>query len=648
MARSSGAVQRLAFVAAAVLAVARCSSGGQGSGTCDRATPAANGPGDLANVFPATVGSRWFYDVTQKTGSYGGATTRYRVEVTGTRSAGGSTASVFSAVALDGSSTEEALFAKGPGGVVEVAGADVDPALQPLYPDLVLRFPLVPGTSFTQLSCAGLEYGEDLDGDGKNERYDVRSDVTVSGPEAVSLPLGDFEALRVDTSTRVTIHASGGQSATADAFESVWYAPNVGRVRSRSFIGTGGTYTEESEQVLVGYDVEGRRGGLVAVATLAMSVSPAISDTAMPGRTALSFDGAGHLLAFATSTAIAGPTTVAAELIAPDGSPSAPLAVVDRPGSASRPAAAFNGTSHLVVVGVCGVDSTCGTLAAQRVTPAGALLDGASGFDVTSGGPTVYAPAVASDGGGWLVAWSTYGAGLQGARISAAGAVLGTAALRPPGAGASAPGDPAVAFGAGVYLVAWAEGTDVLAVRVQSDGTVLDTAPILVSTGAGTRYVGGVAYGGGSFLVIWGDPRRGDSAGGYTASDVYAARVSPDGTLLDGPAAGGGIAVNALPGASKLDPSVAFDGTGFAVTWWIDGFYGDVGIFGARVAADGVLLDGPASGTGMRVARPVAYASRYVHPVTAPAPGGETLVGWVDNTELSGATKSILGAWYAW
>ncbi len=154
---------------------------------------------------------------------------------------------------------------------------------------------------------------------------------------------------------------------------------------------------------------------------------------------------------------------------------------------------------------------------------------------------------------------------------------------------------------------------EVLAVRVRPDGTVLDDPPIAISTAAGGKAMGGVAFDGTRFLVVWGDARRDDWVNGPVL-DVYAARVAADGALLDGPPATGGIAVNAFPGWPKLDPVPAFDGSRFVITWWFDGFYPDFGILAARVTSEGLLLDGPVSGPGLPLAKPDAY----------PPPGSST------------------------
>lgn len=627
-------------LAAAALLCAACSKD-----PCERSLPSDSGPGDTSNLFPVATGSRWHY----ATSVSGGASTWIRVEVTGTRQAGGRLATVFSATSLDGSAPpSEALFAAAPGGVLELADPGWPAPLGQLFPLQILSF-APSGTRYQQLACTGLGAGEDLDGDGKAETLDVQSAVALSGPEAVTVPAGSFDALRAETSLAVTLHASGGQSVRIDGTDSSWYAPGVGRVRTRTSLASGST-TELIEQQLLGYVVGSRRGGLTQLATVATGLAPPDSDTESPGRPALSFDGAGHLLVTKLRTSPDwGQDQLQLRLLGTDGATLRTQLLVDRRGYGFRPAAAFNGTAHLVVSNACAGD--CGTVLAQRVSKAGDPLDGASGFDLAAHGPTAYAPAVASDGSGWLAAWAGYQTRLQLARVSAAGQVLGTLQL---GSAASpSPSTPALAFGGGSYLVAWVEaGTQVVAARVAADGTVLDPTPIAVSTAPGEKAVAGVAFDGVRFLVAWSDTRSGAVGPTGPVAHVYAARVGVDGLLLDGPPHSGGILVNGLEGQSKLSPTVAFAGGRFVLAWWIDGFTTnhppDWGVLAARVSGAGVLLDGPADGPGRVVAVPTASGSRFVHPVVAPTAQGDALVVWVDNGEASGGAKSMGGAWYAW
>ena len=91
---------------------------------------------------------------------------------------------------------------------------------------------------------------------------------------------------------------------------------------------------------------------------------------------------------------------------------------------------------------------------------------------------------------------------------------------------------PTVAFDGVNFLVTWMDvrsGStyDIYAARVAPDGTVLDPSGILVSAAADYQSYPAVAFGGANYLVTWMDYRGG------TDYDIYAARVTPAGTVLD-------------------------------------------------------------------------------------------------------------------
>src|SRR6187431_750020 len=96
--------------------------------------------------------------------------------------------------------------------------------------------------------------------------------------------------------------------------------------------------------------------------------------------------------------------------------------------------------------------------------------------------------------------------------------------------------DPAVAFDGTNYLVVWkgfsldTKTGGVFAARVSPSGTVLDPDGIEISsefTGELAPFAPAVAFDGADYLVTWTE-NRGDPFG-----DLYGARITPAGTLLD-------------------------------------------------------------------------------------------------------------------
>jgi hypothetical protein len=123
---------------------------------------------------------------------------------------------------------------------------------------------------------------------------------------------------------------------------------------------------------------------------------------------------------------------------------------------------------------------------------------------------------------------------------------------------------PAVAFGKDTYLVVWQEGaayagekdTAICAARISADGKPLDARTITVCPARGFQIYPAVAFDGTNFVVAWQDYRSGKDW------DVYAARVSPDGKLLDAE----GIAVADAPG-NQVYPALASDGKRCFMVW---------------------------------------------------------------------------------
>src|SRR5437867_8938881 len=91
---------------------------------------------------------------------------------------------------------------------------------------------------------------------------------------------------------------------------------------------------------------------------------------------------------------------------------------------------------------------------------------------------------------------------------------------------------------------------------------------------------------GNGYFVVWADKRD----YGATGHDIYGARVSASGQLLDP----GGIPICTNPGR-QTSPRVAFDGQRYLVVWEDDREsttnYLDYQIYGARVSVNGTVLD---------------------------------------------------------
>jgi len=257
---------------------------------------------------------------------------------------------------------------------------------------------------------------------------------------------------------------------------------------------------------------------------------------------------------------------------------------------------ASHGDQILPQVAACGVDwlvtwqdarGDSGDIYGTRVSSLGLVVD-TDGILITAIGRDQRLPDVAFDGANYLAVWEDFRNGdsdIYGARVTEFGHVLDPDGIAISAAAQRAEVSPVVGFDGTNYFVVWAEESggrwDIYGARVGTTGEVLDSSGIAVSTAASFQRFPDMAFDGENYLVVWCDHREG-------SMDIYGARVSPSGTVLD--PGGIGIAVSATVGL-KSSPSVAFDGTHYLVIWegWRSQSQKD--IYGTRVAPSGAVLD---------------------------------------------------------
>ena len=142
-----------------------------------------------------------------------------------------------------------------------------------------------------------------------------------------------------------------------------------------------------------------------------------------------------------------------------------------------------------------------------------------------------------------------------------------------------------VSFDGVNYLAVWTDSRgadrDIYGARVSQSGEVLDEAGIAISIADGNQWYPSVSFDGTNYFVVWQDERN----FGCTNNDIYGARVSQSGQVLDPE----GIAISTGVNAQSW-PAVAFDGTNYLVVWEERiGFYYD--IYGVQVSQSGEVLD---------------------------------------------------------
>lgn len=305
----------------------------------------------------------------------------------------------------------------------------------------------------------------------------------------------------------------------------------------------------------------------------------------------------------------------------------------------SRPLAAYSGTTYLVAW----LDARAGVAGRQdlyvtRLSSAGAPL-GAGAVVATSVGQI----GVASDGADFLLAW-TEGASLRAARVSGAtGAVLDSPALTLTTTMVgvvyerqSKEHPVAVAFDGTSYVLAWTDrryaavgGWDIFAARVSPAGALLDPAGILVSSEPTSQLEPSAASRPGETLLTWLDERNEF----FEGTDVYGARVSSAGTVLDP----GGLVVARAPGRQRY-ASTAWNGATWTVTFSDTRrtFFNDEDIYMARLSSAGALL----TPQGSKVAQSLAGGAGS-SAVLAAGDGETELAVW----RQAGSPSRIFGAW---
>ena len=218
-----------------------------------------------------------------------------------------------------------------------------------------------------------------------------------------------------------------------------------------------------------------------------------------------------------------------------------------------------------------------------RVAPDGTVLD-SSGIALAAPGRRLRTPAAAWGDSVFLAVWAggEGGGHVYGTRVTRAGIVLDSAgiAISPAAWWQSL---PAAAWDGTNFLVVWLEDRDaafeVRGSRVTPSGQVLDTTGIAIAPATRDRYPPAVAFDGDNYLAVWEDTRRGDT------SDIYGARVSRDGVVLDS----AGIVISAGRECEE-EPAVAFGGSNYLAVWTDHRVVGS-GVYGARVTRSGVVLD---------------------------------------------------------
>lgn len=270
---------------------------------------------------------------------------------------------------------------------------------------------------------------------------------------------------------------------------------------------------------------------------------------------------------------------------------------------------ASDGTDFIVVS--ANTSSEVGTdVYARRVSSSGNVLD-ATPLHLVNNPNGISDPSVVCDGTNYVVVWvGAVNASQEifAARVSPGGTVLDSTPVQIT-SGAQPKFKPiGVAYDSADqnYLVAWRTLTDsIQAARFSPALADLDAGSGFLVAADG-RYYPWVAFGRGVYLVVWHQGVGGSGGGGCLQAQgcagqlaIAGARVTPAGQVLDP----GGFGISSDPNDLQDSAAAAFDGTNFLVAWhnWANSdIYSNGSGSAARVTPGGVVLDQPAIAVNSR------------------------------------------------
>lgn len=244
--RTAWEARRVAACITMVAALLSACGGGGGGGGNETPAPVIATVAD--NYFPLDTNARWQVSVD-------GAATPTLSRVTGTQAVAGGTGVVVSTTDPSDGTVSSTIYLAGATGVREYAAAGADAFARAFSGIELLRLPARAGETFVQLDT-NFDSGEDLDGDGRNDRLTAHSELTTVARESVSTPAGTFaDSLHTRQALRITVHPSaGGPTVDVNFTIDTWYARNIGWVKVVTNVRSAAGTTSTTD-LLTGYRV---------------------------------------------------------------------------------------------------------------------------------------------------------------------------------------------------------------------------------------------------------------------------------------------------------------------------------------------------------------------------------------------------------
>lgn len=193
------------------------------------------GPGDIGNFLPLDRPGTYEFQGTEQVTGQPPVSYSNTAAIAGTASVNGVLTTVLSQTnPLNTGIPIESYYTEDGRGLTLHGDNDQSDVLTPqLVPSLVHRVPFGTGLRFEDINRKGLNFGQDLDGDGKSETIDILSIKTVLGFEEVSVPAGSFpNCAKIETKRTLTLVASSnGATESLLVTETTWYAAGIGPVK---------------------------------------------------------------------------------------------------------------------------------------------------------------------------------------------------------------------------------------------------------------------------------------------------------------------------------------------------------------------------------------------------------------------------------
>lgn|GEM_PF-830955 len=168
--------------------------------------------------------------------------------------------------------------------------------------------------------------------------------------------------------------------------------------------------------------------------------------------------------------------------------------------------------------------------------------------------------------------------------------------------------------------------SNVYAVRISASGAVLDPDGFPICTEEGEQRYVKLASGTGTLMVLWEENRN----FGITGYDVYAARISSGGTVLDPT----GIAISEL-NQSELTPDVGWTGETFFGIWQVGASGEEWNISGARIDTLGEVPDSGSAVISTGCAAQISAGCAWS--------GSHYLASWEEDGDIYGARVNRSG-----